>query len=86
MSSASNPQMHPKEAGIMLGLFFLFLCSNAVHAAKILVIFPHASEGHFAVMRTLVSELAGREHNVSRGIEITCIAVLRSSFPIYICV
>lgn len=67
----------------MLGLLLLFLCSNAVHAAKILVIFPHASEGHFAVMRTLVSELAGREHNVSGGIEISCIAMIRSSFPIY---
>lgn len=34
-------------------------------AAKILVLFPHVNEGHFAVMRTLVTELANREHTVS---------------------
>lgn len=49
----------------MLCILFLMLWSNACFAANVLVIFPHASEGHFAVMRTLVSELAGREHNVS---------------------
>ncbi|KAH8402386.1 hypothetical protein KR009_011806, partial [Drosophila setifemur] len=42
--------------GLVLGQFS--------KGAKILVLFPHASEGHFAVMRTLVSELASREHNV----------------------
>lgn len=35
------------------------------HGAKILGIFPHASEGHFVVMRTLMMELAKREHNVT---------------------
>ncbi|EDW01660.1 GH20333 [Drosophila grimshawi] len=39
--------------------------SGACRAAKILVIFPHASESHFNVMRTVVTELAGREHNVT---------------------
>ncbi|XP_039229238.1 UDP-glycosyltransferase UGT5 isoform X1 [Drosophila yakuba] len=33
-------------------------------AAKILVLFPHVNEGHFAVMRTLVTELANREHTI----------------------
>lgn len=35
------------------------------HGAKILGLFPHASEGHFVVMRTLMMELAKREHNVT---------------------
>lgn len=61
----SNPQIKRKEAGKMLCILVLMLWSNACYAAKVLVIFPHSSEGHFAVMRTLVSELAVREHNVS---------------------
>ncbi|KAH8269499.1 hypothetical protein KR018_004364, partial [Drosophila ironensis] len=39
-------------------------CGQLANGAKILVLFPHASEGHFAVMRTLVTELAIRDHNV----------------------
>ncbi|KAH8252977.1 hypothetical protein KR032_002903, partial [Drosophila birchii] len=46
----------------------LVLCALVLapfsHGAKILVLFPHANEGHFAVMRTLVAELASRGHNV----------------------
>ncbi|ALC42380.1 Ugt58Fa, partial [Drosophila busckii] len=34
-------------------------------AANLLLIFPHASESHFAVMRTLVTELSSRDHNVT---------------------
>ncbi|XP_016953673.1 UDP-glycosyltransferase UGT5 [Drosophila biarmipes] len=48
---------------MLLTLFGLVL-GQASQAAKILVLFPHASEGHFAVMRTLVSELASREHMI----------------------
>ncbi|XP_030560406.1 UDP-glucuronosyltransferase 1-7C isoform X1 [Drosophila novamexicana] len=46
-------------------LLLLLLLGSNCRAAKILVLFPHASESHFAVMRTLVAELAGREHNVT---------------------
>ncbi|XP_061389084.1 UDP-glycosyltransferase UGT4 [Musca vetustissima] len=38
---------------------------NPADAAKILGIFPHASESHFVVMRTFMMELARREHNVT---------------------
>uniref|UniRef100_T1PGY1 UDP-glucoronosyl and UDP-glucosyl transferase n=1 Tax=Musca domestica TaxID=7370 RepID=T1PGY1_MUSDO len=37
----------------------------AANAAKILGIFPHASESHFMLMRTFMMELARREHNVT---------------------
>ncbi|KAH8410897.1 hypothetical protein KR222_007167, partial [Zaprionus bogoriensis] len=53
------------SATLWLPLLLLLLCSRACPAANILVLFPHASESHFAVMRTLVAELAGREHNVT---------------------
>ncbi|XP_075168037.1 UDP-glycosyltransferase family 317 member A1 [Haematobia irritans] len=43
-----------------------FLITNyTTNAAKILGIFPHASESHFMVMRTFMMELARREHNVT---------------------
>ncbi|XP_052841102.1 UDP-glycosyltransferase UGT5 isoform X1 [Drosophila gunungcola] len=48
---------------IFLALFGLALVQIS-QGAKILVLFPHANEGHFAVMRTLVTELAIREHTV----------------------
>ncbi|KAH8347852.1 hypothetical protein KR084_001818, partial [Drosophila pseudotakahashii] len=48
---------------IWLALFGLVL-GPISQAAKILVLFPHANEGHFAVMRTLVTELASREHTI----------------------
>ncbi|XP_034476778.1 UDP-glucuronosyltransferase 1-7C [Drosophila innubila] len=59
--------MHPhKGAGVpWVVLLLLLLGGNTVRSANILVLFPHASESHFAVMRTLVTELAGREHNVT---------------------
>ncbi|XP_034653466.1 UDP-glucuronosyltransferase 2A3 [Drosophila subobscura] len=46
-------------------IVFSLVCLCYGQAAKILVLFPHASESHFAVMRTLVTELASREHNVT---------------------
>ncbi|XP_017054105.1 UDP-glycosyltransferase UGT5 [Drosophila ficusphila] len=48
---------------ILLALLGLAVGRNS-EAAKILVLFPHANEGHFAVMRTLVTELASRQHIV----------------------
>ncbi|XP_023162759.2 UDP-glucuronosyltransferase isoform X2 [Drosophila hydei] len=48
-----------------LTLLSLLLVLDSSRAANILVLFPHASESHFAVMRTLVAELASREHNVT---------------------
>ncbi|KAH8275230.1 hypothetical protein KR026_002702, partial [Drosophila bipectinata] len=48
--------------------FLLAVCvlvsGHFSNGAKILVLFPHASEGHFAVMRTLVAELASRNNQV----------------------
>ncbi|XP_073846741.1 UDP-glycosyltransferase family 317 member A1 [Musca autumnalis] len=38
---------------------------NTVNAAKILGIFPHASESHFMLMRTFMLELAKRDHNIT---------------------
>ncbi|EDW39797.1 GL14477 [Drosophila persimilis] len=55
----ANKEMQTK----VIVLSLICLCSG--QAAKILVLFPHASESHFAVMRTLVTELASREHNVT---------------------
>lgn len=37
---------------------------GVVEGAKILGLFAHPSESHFAVMRSLMLELAKREHNV----------------------
>ncbi|EDW74351.2 uncharacterized protein Dwil_GK21429 [Drosophila willistoni] len=51
------------EFGLFLILFVS--CQQFAKGAKILLLFPHASESHFAVMRTLVTELATREHNVT---------------------
>jgi len=58
------PQESQWNRWILLALFGLVLGQTS-QAAKILVLFPHANEGHFAVMRTLVTELASREHIVS---------------------
>ncbi|XP_067630722.1 UDP-glycosyltransferase UGT4 isoform X2 [Eurosta solidaginis] len=48
-----------------LALLCPFTWSPSVNAAKILGLFAHPSEGHFAVMQSLVLELAKREHNVT---------------------
>ncbi|KAH8371589.1 hypothetical protein KR093_008138 [Drosophila rubida] len=53
-----------KGAGLLWLLLFL-LCGNRCRSSQILLIFPHASESHFAVMRTLVNELVDRQHNVT---------------------
>ncbi|KAH8290299.1 hypothetical protein KR054_001674 [Drosophila jambulina] len=58
-----TPQEAQGNRWILLALCALVLGPFS-HGAKILVLFPHANEGHFAVMRTLVAELASRGHNV----------------------
>ncbi|CAD7013699.1 unnamed protein product [Ceratitis capitata] len=51
---------------IMLAFLQAFSWSPAaVEGAKILGLFAHPSESHFAVMRSLMLELAKREHNVT---------------------
>ncbi|XP_017470897.1 PREDICTED: UDP-glucuronosyltransferase 3A2 [Rhagoletis zephyria] len=51
---------------ILLPLLHLLTSSlTAVDAAKILGLFAHPSESHFAVMQSLMMELAKREHNVT---------------------
>ncbi|XP_017868415.1 PREDICTED: UDP-glucuronosyltransferase isoform X1 [Drosophila arizonae] len=50
---------------LYLALLSLLLGLGDCRGANILVLFPHASESHFAVMRTLVAELASREHNLT---------------------
>ncbi|KAH8299349.1 hypothetical protein KR044_000551 [Drosophila immigrans] len=57
-------QLPLKGAG-WLGLLLLLLCVHRCRSSQILLVFPHASESHFAVLRTLVNELADRKHNVT---------------------
>lgn len=66
-TQALDFKMHPEKAvgSFRLLMLLLLIFNNACHSAKILALFPHASESHFAVMRTLVTELAGRDHNVT---------------------
>lgn len=46
---------------ILIATFLVGLTNGA----KILGIFPHASESHFVMMRTLMMELARKEHNIT---------------------
>ncbi|XP_062133016.1 UDP-glycosyltransferase UGT5 [Drosophila sulfurigaster albostrigata] len=57
--------MPPLKGAGLLWLLLLLLCGNRCRSSEILVIFPHASESHFAVLRTLVNELVDRKHNVT---------------------
>ncbi|XP_046811242.1 UDP-glycosyltransferase UGT4 [Lucilia cuprina] len=46
-------------------LLIATILMGSTKGAKILGIFPHASESHFVVMRTFMMELAKKEHNVT---------------------
>ncbi|XP_013098056.2 UDP-glycosyltransferase UGT4 [Stomoxys calcitrans] len=50
---------------LKLLLLLGYVSNQPTYAAKILGLFPHASESHFMVMRTFMMELARRDHNVT---------------------
>ncbi|KAM7344735.1 UDP-glycosyltransferase family 317 member A1 [Cochliomyia hominivorax] len=59
-------QQHYKFYLFWLKLLFIAIgLVGPINGAKILGIFPHASESHFSMMRTFMMELARKEHNIT---------------------